>query len=109
MNYIRDTGWYYTSLSNRAAAWSGVEYLHRFMLSNKGDGPYGSETHIQNAQPGDVIQLSFDGLVFSHSLFVVNSASRILVATHTDDCDNRPLDTYNYRLARLIHIEGIRP
>ena len=32
MNYTRDTGWYYISSYDRAAAWSGVEFLHRFLL-----------------------------------------------------------------------------
>ena len=108
MNYTRDTGWYYNSLSDRAAAWSGVEFLHRFLTSNKGRGPYASELPLQFAQPGDIIQLSFNGEKFGHSLLVVALQPKILIAAHTDDCDNRPLDTYYFKLARLLHIEGVR-
>ena len=108
MNYTRDTGWYYNSSYNRAAAWSGVAFLHRFLTRNQGAGPYATELPLAYAQPGDIIQLSFDSRVFSHSLFVVNADPGILIATHTNDADNRPLDSYQYRLARLIHIEGVR-
>jgi len=108
MNHARDVGWYYTSPGNRAAAWSGVPYLHRFLTTNKQAGPYAAELPIKNAQPGDIIQLSFDGINFGHSLFIVNIYPEILIATHSDDSDNRPLSTYRFQRARLIHIEGVR-
>lgn len=109
MNYTRDVGWYYISPSNRAAAWSGVEYLGSFLTRNTGNGPNCILTALGDAMPGDIIQLSFDGARFSHSLFVVQVAARpaehnILVATHTQDSDNRPLSTYTYERARLLHI-----
>lgn len=108
MNTARDIGWYYHSLANRAAAWSATAFLYRFLTANQGTGPYGWETSFDDAQPGDIIQLSFSAGVFSHSLFVVNTDPEILVTTHTDDSDNRPLTTYQYQLARVIHIEGAR-
>ncbi len=108
MNYTRDTGWYYNSVSDRAAAWTGATFLHRFLVANKGAGPYGQETSFEYAQLGDIIQLSFQYGVFSHSLLVVSTAPELLITTHTDDSDNRPLSTYQYQLSRLIHIEGAR-
>lgn len=108
MNYTKDTGWYYNSASDRSAAWSGVEFLYRFLLANKGPGPHGTELPPGDAQPGDVIQLSFNGRTFTHSLMVVNNGQEILITTHTDDSDNRPLNTYQYQLARLIHINEFR-
>ncbi|MCL2068743.1 MAG: amidase domain-containing protein [Oscillospiraceae bacterium] len=108
MNYTRDTGWYYNSPSDRAAAWSGVEYLHRFLTSNKSNGPYATERAVRLAQPGDIIQLSFDGARFSHSLLVSEISPQILVCTHSDDSCDRPFSTYMYRNARLLHIEGVR-
>ena len=108
MNYTNDTGWYYSSPDNRAAAWSGVEFLHRFLTTNKVGGPYAAEAPLEQAQPGDVIQLSFDGYVFGHSLLVVSAAPEILVATHSDDSFGRSLRSYHYQLARLLHIEGVR-
>jgi len=108
MNYTRDIGWYYTSPNDRAAAWSGVEYLYRFLTTNKKAGPYCAVLPIEYAQAGDIIQLSFDSEKFGHSLFVVNTEPEILVSTHTDDSDRRPLDTYYYVKNRLLHIEGVR-
>ena len=107
MNYKKDVGWYYRSSYDRAAGWSGVPYLHRFLTSNNGTGPYASELPLTYAQPGDILQLSFDGLSFGHSLLIV-ATEPILIATHSMDCDDRPLDTYRYQLARLLHIEGVR-
>lgn len=107
MNYTRDTGWYYASPDNRAAGWSGVEFLRTFLTVNGDTGPYASELPLLNAQTGDVIQLSFDGEFFTHSLFVVSAHPKILVATHTFDSDDRPLDSYTYKAARLLHIEGV--
>ena len=83
------------------------------MTTNKGVGPYGKEAPITSAEIGDVIQLSFDGNIFAHSLFIVNitdqyGLSAIRTATHSFNADNRPVSTYNFELLRLIHIEGIR-
>ena len=108
MNYTPDIGWYYKSPGNRAAAWTGVEYLYRFLIENSGRGPYASELVLEYAQPGDIIQLSFGPARFSHTVVVVNTYPQILVSAHTDDSDNRPLDTYVYNSARLLHIEGAR-
>jgi len=108
MNYTPDVGWYYKSAHNRAAAWTGVEYLHRFLTKNKSRGPYATELPIEYALPGDIIQLSFNGIVFAHSLVVVSIYPQILISAHTEDSDNRPLNTYVYTQARLLHIEGAR-
>lgn len=113
MNYTKDVGWYYSSPNNRSAAWSSVHYLYKFLTTNKGVGPYGKEAPITNAEIGDVIQLSFDGNIFAHSLFIVSitdqyGLSAIRTATHSFNADNRPVSTYNFELLRLIHIEGIR-
>ncbi len=113
MNYTRDFGWYYSSPSNRAAAWAGVPYLYRFLTTNRGPGPYASDLPISAAVPGDVIQLSFDGEAYKHSLLVVSvgdepAPENILLTTHTNDADNKPLALYTYMNARLLHIEGVR-
>ena len=41
MNYTPVYGWYYNSLSDRTASWSGVEYLYNFLVTNTSVGPYG--------------------------------------------------------------------
>ncbi len=113
MNYTRDVGWYYANLSNRAAAWAGVPYLYRFLTTNRGRGPYASDLPLSAAIPGDIIQLSFDGEAYKHSLLVVDAGDEpdpdnILLTTHTNDADSKPLALYTYMNARLIHIEGVR-
>ena len=104
MNYAKNVGWFYISPSNRAAAWSGVEFLHKFLVNNKGAGPRAVEPSIEQAASGDIIQLSFDGVTFGHSLLVVETASEILISAHSDNSLRRPLASYNYSKARLLHI-----
>ena len=99
MNYQKDIGWYYNSAGDRAPAWTGVQYLYNFLLRKKGVGPTAKETGINELEIGDIVQLSFNGYSFSHSLLVVKidrpvTLDRILIATHTDDSDYRPLSTY---------------
>ncbi|MDR1663574.1 MAG: amidase domain-containing protein [Clostridiales bacterium] len=108
MNYTRDTGWYYNAVNSRSPSWAGVEFLYNFLTENKGGGPYGSEQPLRKAELGDIIQLSFDGKVFRHSLLVVETTPQILISTHSYDNDNRALKTYIYQKARLIHIDGSR-
>lgn len=113
MNFTPDTGWFYRSPTSRSAAWSGVPYLFTFLTSNQGAGPYGHEAPLSEAFAGDIIQLSFDGASFGHSLLVVRAGSpatpeNIAIATHTFNADNRPLSTYVYARHRLIKIDGVR-
>lgn len=108
MNYTRDLGWYYKSANNRAAAWTGVQYLYKFLTTNRAAGPYAFEASPEGMMLGDIVQLSFDGNVYTHSLLVVYIEPTILLATHSQDVDNRPLNTYQYKLARFLHIEGVK-
>jgi len=113
MNHTNDTGWYYYSVNDRAPAWSGVEFLYRFLTKNAKSGPYAMEKPLSEAQRGDIVQLCFDGDTYGHTLFVVDVADiflfrNILIATHSDDSDNRPLTSYSYQTCRLLHIEGVR-
>ncbi|MDR2559067.1 MAG: amidase domain-containing protein [Oscillospiraceae bacterium] len=113
MNFTPHYGWYYRSLNDRAPAWTGVEYFARFLTSNKGAGPFGSIQPLYMAQPGDFVQLSFDGINWQHNLVVLETGElptpdNILIAAHTYDSINRAVDTYFYEDLRLIHIEGVR-
>lgn len=113
MNFSPETGWYYVSLNKRSAAWTSVKYLHNFIINNNGSGPFGVKLPLHYAQTGDVIQLSFDGESYRHSTLVtyIDSAQNpdsILIAAHTYNALNRPLNTYVYENARLIHIKGAR-
>lgn len=108
MNYTTDVGWYYISLLDRAAAWTGVEFFHTFMVNNRSTGPFGFDVPLYDAAVGDVIQLGSDGN-FYHSLLVTALRDGIIyVAAHDFDAFDRPLPSYTYNEARCIHIAGAR-
>jgi len=112
MNFTPTYGWYYISAENRAPAWTGVPYLHNFLLrSNDSVGPRAAVVGLEDVEPGDVLQLSFQGLEYQHTALVVaaiepRSPQTVLVAAHSIDTDYRPLSTYDYRQLRCLHILG---
>lgn len=113
MNYTPVTGWYYKNVNDRSPSWTGVQFLHDFLVNNNGVGPFAAETDINAVMEGDVVQLSFDGQSFGHSPVVVStgtipSLDSILVAAHTFNTDYRPLSTYIFQKIRFIHIMGVR-
>ncbi len=108
MNYTPVYGWYYRSLSDRSAAWSGVEYLYNFLTTNNSVGPFASVVSQNEILPGDIIQLGRADGDFYHTLVVVETSPEILVAAHTNDALDRPLSSYNYDVARFLHIDGVR-
>lgn len=108
MNYNKNNGWYYINGNNKSPSWTGVEFLYRFLVNNKGNGPFGEETTIDKMDIGDIIQLNFDGKSFSHSLVVIQNSKSIyntLVAAHTFDTFGKSLSDYKYYNYRCIHIE----
>lgn len=108
MNYTPDTGWYYISVNDRAAAWTGVEYLYTFLTNNRSVGPYGHRVPQQQIQPGDLVQLGRRDGSFYHTPVILSVRPQILVAAHTYDALDRPLSSYNYDQVRFIHIDGVR-
>ncbi len=110
MNYTEDYGWYFLSDEDRAAAWYAVEYLYTFLTTNKQAGPYGRVCPIREARAGDIIQLSYNGTLFRHSMIIVATEPKILCAHHSggNDADYRPYSTYVFRRSRAISIEGVR-
>lgn len=113
MNYTPTFGWYYNSQYSRAPAWTGVPFFYNF-LTRRGQtpGPVGAEVSITEICPGDFVQLSFAGGVFSHDPVVVAVdgpalPENILVAAHSDDADYRPLSTYPIQQVRFLHILGV--
>ena len=113
MNFTPDFGWYYIDANQKAPAWTGVEYLYRFLTRQQHSvGPAAVETGMDDIMPGDLIQLAFADGQFVHSPVVVavghpSDQSQILVAAHTEDSDESPLNTYPYQKARFLHITGI--
>ena len=108
MNFTPVTGWYYRSVNDRAAAWTGVEYLHRFLTGNRSVGPYARIVSQREAMPGDIVQLGTRAGNFYHSPIIIATVPEILVAAHTYDALDRPLSSYVYETARFLHIGGVR-
>ena len=106
MNPKPTFGWYYYNLNNRAPAWTGVVFLYNFLVRNEGLGPVAIETDVSQVEPGDIVQISFDGITFRHSPVIVSvgadpALENILVA------DNRPFNTYEYVRLRYLHITHV--
>lgn len=109
MNY---KSWYYKNANDKSPSWTGVQFLYNFLVNNQSVGPSAIETNQINLQIGDIIQLSFDGKTFGHSLIVVqignsNYLSDILIATHTYDAYLRPVSTYDFKKIRFLHINNL--
>jgi len=112
MNPSPAFGWYYYSLNRRSPSWTGVEFLYRFLVNNRGVGPVAMETDVSHVEPGDITQLSFNGIVFGHSPVIVSigeipSPSNILVAAHTLNADYYPLSNFSYVRVRYLHITHV--
>ncbi len=114
MNYTPDLGWYYRSLEDRAAAWTGVEFFYNFLVRNvegvgSGKGPFAKEVSLAEIELGDFIQFGRATGDYYHTPVVVGFRGNIpLVAAHTNDAYMRPLNTYRFERLRCIHILGSR-
>ena len=108
MNYNRNNGWYYINGNNKSPSWTGVEFLYKFLTTNNSLGPKGEETTIDKLEIGDVVQLSFNGHIFSHSLIVIKNGTNTtntLIATHTFDIFGKSVSEYGFEKYRCIHIK----
>lgn len=104
MNY-RKNNWYYKDANNKSPSWTGVEFLYNFLVTNKYEGPKGKVISKEELELGDLIQLSFNGVVYGHTLIVTKiSGKDIFVCAHSIDAKNRNLDSYNYQKVRYIKI-----
>jgi hypothetical protein len=114
MNYTPVHGWFYISSYQRTASWTGVGFLYDFLVNNKGAGPFAEVVDIKDAEPGDIIQLSFKGGgVYNHAPVVVSAGSpagleNIKIAAHTYDRDHYPITNYRWKEYRVLHIKGVR-
>lgn len=108
MNYTPIFGWYYRSLSDRTASWSGVEYLYNFLITNTSVGPFAHEVEQDEAEPGDIVQLGDEHGDFYHTPVITATTPEILVAAHTFDALDRPLYSYDFYTARFLHIDNVR-
>ena len=109
MNYTNPLGWYYNSLNDRASAWSGVEFLHNFLINNNGAGVFGKSDTLSQISIGDLIFLVKNEVELYHSVIVTRIDNQeIYVCAHTFDALNRPLSTYPYQSIRPVKILGYR-
>lgn len=108
MNYQKDIGWYYKSPNDRAAAWSGVQYLYRFLTQNNSVGPYAVETDARDMEPGDLVQLGNAEHFYHTPVVVAVERNNIYVAAHTYDVYMKPLKNYFFSRIRYLHIVGAR-
>ena len=103
MNYTPVLGWYYTSLTQRAPAWTGVDEFYNFLTRNTGAGPSAEAAPIPSLIEGDVIQLG-NGERWFHTLFITGLYPEILVCAHDFDALDRPLSTYTALEKRGLHL-----
>lgn len=113
MNYKTDFGWYYINGNNKSPSWSSVQYLYKFLTENKSIGPYGKDVKIEETEIGDIVQLSFDGNIYAHTVIITKKEStselnKIYITSHTFDAFNKNLLGYNFKKIRFIKILGAR-
>ncbi|MBO4916238.1 MAG: amidase domain-containing protein [Oscillospiraceae bacterium] len=113
MDYTPDFGWYYIDPNRKAPAWTGVVYLYNYLTrARSAPGPAAYEARLGDVEPGDVVQLSYDGARWAHTPVVVSvdeprGLDSILVAAHSYDADYRPLSSYEFTRIRYLHITGV--
>ncbi len=113
MDYTPTFGWYYLDANRKAPAWTGVPYLYNYLTrSHAAAGPAARDTSIFALEPGDLVQLSFDGVSWAHTPVVVaagepRSYENLLVAAHSVDADYRPLASYEIAGVRFLHVFGV--
>ena len=116
MNFTPDFGWYYIDANQKSPSWTGVPYFWNFMTRQAPSvGPVAQPCALEDLQPGDLVQLSFNGQEFQHTPVVVRvtapiTLETVLIAAHSYDADNRPLSSYTFQDIRFLHMLGtIRP
>jgi hypothetical protein len=120
---VGQLGWYYYSPSDYASAWTGVEFLHRFITNPANynswpSGPEGCDVPQYQAYPGDLIQYDWtQDSYWDHSVIVVSTYQvdpthwYDYIAGHTPDVDNYPYTSFQYShpnmVERFSHIDRI--
>ncbi len=109
MNETAVFGWYYITSWERTASWTGARYLHRFLTSNGGLGPFGTEAPLGKGEPGDLVQLQDQEGNSYHTLVITGRDHRgLLVSGHSRDVSRIPLSAYTAPKLCCIHIQGVR-
>lgn len=112
MNYTKTFGWYYIDPNNKSPSWVGANFLYKFLINNKIQGPFAKEVNIYNIEVGDIVQLNFeDDYIFNHTLVITRlieprNYSNILISSHSKDRLNHPLSSIIFKKIRFLHILG---
>ena len=115
MDFTPTFGWYFRSLDDRSPSWSGVEQLFDFLTGNgdfeqlEAQGPFAMvASSREQIEIGDVVQLARPSGDFYHTLMISEiTDDDILVCANSDNALDRPLSTYNYASARILHVLGV--
>ncbi len=103
-------GWYYKSLNDRSPAFTGVEQLFNYSISNtKSVGVKCKLVTIDQLEIGDIIQLCQRKPVFNHCVIItkidnIPTPNTIFVTCHTNDVYNKKLSDYFYTKIRFLKI-----
>lgn len=108
MNFDKYYGWFYIDQNNRSPSWTSVNYLQRFLLSNKSPGFNVKIMPIDKLEIGDIIQIRQTPENFNHSVIITKIvSSQIYVSAHSYDALNKPLSSYKAIEFKGLHIVGI--
>jgi hypothetical protein len=107
MNY-KFNGWFYSSPSLRAPAWTGVNEFYWFAVNNTGTGFYAEETNLSTIRIGDVIQLGNEERFYHTFIVTKMTEGEIYVSSHSIDRLNVPLSLFKAKKIRPLHILGAR-
>lgn len=92
-------GWFYTSLNNRAPAWSGVNEFWNYAIKEKSHSLKIKQCSLDEVELSDIIQL-YNGERYYHNLIVTDIRNGIKVSAHDFSARNIPLNYYNYTSLR---------
>ena len=86
--------------------------MYNFLVKNIGIGPRGKDVVQNRIEIGDLVQLSFSGIKFEHSLIItriddVNDLNKIFTSSHTFDSLNKKISEYSFSKIRFVHINDI--
>lgn len=114
MNHNANAGWFYLSPNKKSPSWTGVDFFARFLLNNKGQGPFGALELKERIKPGDIVQLKLiEGAEFQHSAIIVGTGGYgntedIMICCHSYDRLNFPLSLLPCLEMRFISIHGFK-
>ena len=113
MNYQKTFGWYYINANEKSPSWTGVDFLAKFLLNNKMEGPTARLCKLEEIELGDIIQIRQE-YYFNHTLLVTKISnnypqklSDIFVTAHSFNVLNKNLTLYQPKELRLLKITSI--